>query len=186
MMNKDNLDPTSYGDLLEKLLTQLQRLPPALRQKMEKQVKELLSLIRDHRPPRFILIGRRGSGKSTLLNALFGTKVAEVGPVVAQTGKTMWKVYQGADGRSIEILDTRGVQEGGGPAEHDETASAEVSVLASVRTRSPDAFLFLCKAKEVDAAIHGDLDFCERALDETKRTHGLDAPVVGVVTQCDE
>jgi len=153
MSSKENIDPTSFSDLLGKLLTQLQRLPAPLRRKVEAQVKELLTLVRDHRPPRFILIGRRGSGKSTLLNALFGTKVAEVGPVGAQTGKTMWRMYQGADERSIEILDTRGIQEGSGPAEHDESSSAEVSVLASIRARSPDAFLLLCKAKEVDAAI---------------------------------
>ena len=182
----DDLDPTSYTALLEKLLIQVRRLPEPLRRKMEEQVKELLSLVRDHRPPRFMLIGRRGAGKSTLLNAIFGAKVAQVGPVVAQTGKTMWKTYQGPVGRTIEILDTRGIQEGGAPAEHDETSSAEASFVQSLRARTPDVFLFLCKAKEVDAAIHGDLNFCERALHETKNTHGIDAPVVGIVTQCDE
>src|SRR5262249_44974782 len=85
MRSEDDLDLTSYGNLLEKLLTQLQRLPGPLRAKVEAQGKEVLSLVRGRRPPRFVLIGRRGAGKSTLLNAIFGSKVADVGPVVAQT-----------------------------------------------------------------------------------------------------
>jgi predicted GTPase len=186
MPGEDNFDPTSYGNLLEKLLAQLQRLPGFLRAKIEAQVMELLALVRDHRPPRFVLIGRRGAGKSTLLNAIFGSKVAEVGSVAAQTGKSEWRAYQGAGGRIVEILDTRGVQEGGRPAEHDDASTAEASVLDSIRARSPDALLFLCKAKEVDAAIHGDLDFCEQALRTSKIAHEMDLPVVGVVTQCDE
>jgi predicted GTPase len=111
MSEADDVDPTDYVGLLEKLLTQLRRLPAPLRKKMEQQVRELIALVRDHRPPRFMLIGRRGAGKSTLMNGICGAKVAEIGPVVAQTGKSLWKEYEAPGGKKIEILDTRGVQE---------------------------------------------------------------------------
>jgi uncharacterized protein (DUF697 family) len=46
--------------------------------------------------------------------------------------------------------------------------------------------LFLCKAKEVDAAIRGDLDFCESLLRRISARRGAHPRVAAVVTQADE
>lgn len=100
--------------LTEMLLTPLSRLPAPLKAKIERELRELLHLIENTRPPRFMLVGRRGSGKSTLINALFDAKVAKVGAVKAQTAKAEWREYK-RDDATIEILDTRGFQEGDNP-----------------------------------------------------------------------
>lgn len=179
-------DNDDYTDLLQTLLKQLDKLPAPLRKEIEKDLQDLISLIEESRYPRFVLVGRRGAGKTTLLNAIFEAKVGEVGSVRAQTGATSWKTYEATDGKRMHILDTRGVQEGNRPAEADSAASSEESVLQAIRDASPDAFLFLIKAKEVNAAIEGDIAALLRFMAEVKKQHGYDPLVVGIVTQCDE
>jgi predicted GTPase len=80
-----------------------------------------------------MLVGRRGSGKSSLVNAIFGQQVAEVGHTKAQTGRGRWWVFQGDLG-SIEILDTRGLQEGSNPESEDDKKNALESIVASIGT----------------------------------------------------
>ena len=63
-----------------KLDNVLNHLPDAIPEKMkgvlrdkilgDKQLKELMEGIDEHRPPRFFLIGRTGVGKSSLISAL--------------------------------------------------------------------------------------------------------------------
>lgn len=184
-MTGEDETPPSYEELLVQLLSLLRRLPAPVRRKMEGELRDLLALLRDRRPPRLLLVGRRGSGKSTLLNAVFGRRVAEVGAVRAQTGAARWCRYE-RDGRAADILDTRGVQEGGGPAEAMDAETPRESIRQAVQESPPDAVLFLIKAKEVDAAVAGDLEALEGVLADLDRAHGGSTPLVAVLTQCDE
>ena len=184
-MTTDN-DQTveSYEDLVEVLLEQLSQLSPRLRKRLEKELGDFLSLVLDRRPPRFLLIGRRGVGKSTLINAIFGAEVRSVGDIEAQTGQAVWLEYE-HHGKTLEVLDTRGLQEGSAPAEEDRAASSVESILQAVRARCPDVILFLVKATDVDVAIHGDLDALEKIHRKIKIVHKRQLPIVGIVTQCD-
>lgn len=175
----------SYPALIKLLLDQLSRLPSPLKEQVEAELKELLSLAEDVRTPRFMVIGRRGAGKSTLVNALFNAPVAKVGAVTAQTGEAHWYEYE-HDGKKIEILDTRGIQEGGKPIEADSASDSQASILRAVQEKCPDVVLFLCKAKEVDSAINESLDIVEKILKRIERLHDYDPPIVGILTQCDE
>ena len=175
----------SYPALIKLLLDQLSLLPPPLRQQVEAELQELLHLVEDVRTPRFMVIGRRGAGKSTLINALFNAPVARVGAVTAQTGEAHWYEYE-HDGKKIEILDTRGIQEGSEPIEADSASNSQASILRAVREKCPDIVLFLCKAKEVDSAINESLDIFEKVLRQLERIHDYNPPIVGVLTQCDE
>lgn len=149
--------------------------------KLRKELEELRHLLLEQRAPRFALVGRRGSGKSSLINAIFGQKVAEVGHVKAQTGRGTWWAYSGDLG-SIDILDTRGLQEGGQPDEADEAGHPLDSILKALEEKTPDAILFLIKAKEVDSAVDGDID----ALVELRSKAKGPMPIVGIVTHADE
>jgi predicted GTPase len=175
----------TYADLIRTLLDQISRLPPPLRTRLEKELDELLRLVEDIRSPRFMLIGRRGAGKSSLVNAIFNSPVAKLGAVEAQTGKPQWYECE-RDGKTIEILDTRGILEGGKPDEEDSSETPQASILDAVREKCPDIILFLCKATEVDSAIRESLDIVEDVVGKIERIHEYNPPVVGILTQCDQ
>ncbi|MCL1473913.1 GTPase family protein [Argonema antarcticum] len=185
MTTTNKSDEDSFAHQIENYLEQLSRFPPFLTKEVKEDLEDFLRLVKNKRPPRFMLVGRRGAGKSTLINAIFGHRVAKIGPVRAQTGESLWFPYH-LNGNKIEILDTRGIQEGSKPVEKDEAVTTIESILNSVREKCPDATLFLCKAKELDAAIQGDLDIFENLLKSIEKIHSRDLHILGVITQCDE
>ncbi len=175
----------NYADLINLLLEQVSRLPSPLRQLLEKELNELLHLVEDIRSPRFLVIGRRGSGKSSLINAIFDAPVAKVGAVEAQTGKPKWYEYE-RDGKKAEILDTRGILEGGKPQEEDSAETPQESIEKAIREKCPDIVLFLCKATEVDSAINESLSVFEEIISKLEKIHEYNPPIIGILTQCDQ
>ncbi|MFO8231694.1 MAG: GTPase [Longimonas sp.] len=175
---------TTLIDTLKRLDQHLDKLPGSLTGRVRQHLQELRTLLLEKRPARFALVGRRGSGKSSLINALFGEEVAAVGHETAQTGAAQWYTYE-SDLGTLEVLDTRGLQEGSTPTESDTAESPEASIRAALSDTAPDVLLFLIKAQEVDAAIDGDLEALSSIADDVKEMHGHRPPIVGVVTHCD-
>src|SRR5579862_1642664 len=162
----------------------LERLPLEVAKDLRARIKTLRTVLLEKRPPALLLVGRRGAGKSSLVNALVGAKVAELGHVTAQTGRSRWYTVE-REGGQIRVLDTRGVQEGSAPAEADSAKTALESVAVEIRAQPPDIVVFVAKASEVDAAVDGDLDALESILNEVRRAHRVEPPVIAVVTHCD-
>jgi predicted GTPase len=144
----------------------------------------LRTILLEQRAPAFALVGRRGAGKSSTVNALFGSKVAEVGHVKSQTGRGKWFNYV-SDRGTISVLDTRGIQEGSKPTEEDGAKDAISSIVVELKRKAPDVILFLVKATEADSAIDTDLAALERIYAEIEREHRFRPPLVAIATHCD-
>lgn len=175
---------SQLSEVLQKLESLLERVPEKVAKEVRQQIQEFRQLLVDTRPPRFALVGRRGSGKSSLINAIFGQKIAQVGHEKAQTGEATWWPYSGELG-SIDILDTRGLQEGSRPDEADTASSPVESILAALREKAPDIILFLIKATEADAGIDNDLDALKTISQAVEKGYNYRPPVMVVATHCD-
>lgn len=171
-------------EIIELLLHTLERLPEPLREKAREEVMKVKELLLDTRPPRIMIIGRRGAGKSSLINAIFDEKVAVTGAVLSETGAAEWHTFSGKKG-SMRILDTRGIGDLSRP-DGAEDGDALDALKREVARECPDALLFCCKAKEVDAQIAHDLEVVSRLAAFTMKKHNYRLPVVAVVTQVDE
>ncbi len=162
----------------------LERLPLDVAKDLRARIATLRTVLLEKRPPALVLVGRRGAGKSSLVNALLGAKVAELGHVIAQTGRGRWYDIERGGG-VMSVLDTRGIQEGSAPAESDQAKTALESIAVELRTKAPDIVVFVVKATEVDAAIDADLDALERVYEEVRRAHRTEPPLVCAVTHAD-
>jgi predicted GTPase len=174
----------TVAGVIERLEELLDRVPMDVGKDLRARIAALRTLLLDKRPPALVLLGRRGAGKSSLVNALFGAKVAELGHVTAQTGRARWHDLS-RDGASMSILDTRGFLEGSAPAEVDAAPTALASIAVELRRHAPDIVVYVVKASDVDSAIDTDLDQLEKLLDEIRRAHGCDPPLIAAVSHCD-
>lgn len=170
------------SDLISSVETGLEKIPGVVQGDAKEKLQELQELMWNARAPRFALVGRRGSGKSSLINAIFAEEVARVGHERAETAAATWRTFEGERG-TLELLDTRGVQEGSRPDTAEEGLSALASVIGALKETTPDALLFVVKASEVDSAIDGDLDALEKVYSELG--WGREVPLIGVLSHCD-
>lgn len=165
-------------------LLQFLPLHPETVKGIQHKIALLRTILLEQRPPAFALVGRRGAGKSSLVNALFGTKVAEIGHVKSQTGQGRWFEHASERG-AISVLDTRGIQEGSRPSERDVSKDAVSSIVYELKKKVPDVIVFLVKATEADSAIDTDLQTLERIYADIEREHRFRPPLVAIATHCD-
>lgn len=178
------MDEQNISQVINILLAFIERLPNPPRDQIQGELMKIKELLFESRPPHIMVVGRRGAGKSSLVNAIFGEKVAETGAVLSQTGAAEWRVYTGAHGQ-MHILDTRGIGDRSKP-ESANFAEAIDEITSEVARVCPDALLFLCKAKEVDAHIAQDLACVEQIVAYAGKKHDYRLPLVAAVTQVDE
>ncbi len=148
----------------------------------DKELKQLMEGIDNHRPPRIFLIGRTGVGKSSLINALCGSYTAAVSDTKSCTECA--QTYECKDGERtlMEILDTRGI------AESDSLngdVSAEDMLIDEVNKFSPDVAILMLNCTHRDD-VNTDVEFLKKVAKSYADTNNLRLPIVVVINKCDE
>lgn len=148
----------------------------------DEELKRMMQGIEEHRPPRFLLVGRTGVGKSSLINAMCGAYVAEVSDV--RVGTKDIEPYACRDGERtlLEIMDSRGIGESDTLAKQD---TAESALLEKIVEFRPDAILFVLKCKARDR-IQEDVKFVRQLREKYLDAVGVAVPVIVVLNQADE
>lgn len=147
----------------------------------DKELKELMEGIDNHRPPRLFMVGRTGVGKSSLINAICGAYVADVGDVRSCTEGTTSYLCRDNDRVLMEILDTRGIAE----SEALNETKAEEVLLNEIKEFSPDVALLVLNCTHRDD-VDKDVAFMKKIADEYKQVNNVRLPIVVVVNKCDE
>ncbi len=148
----------------------------------DKELKELMGGIENHRPPRFLLIGRTGVGKSSLINALSSKYIAAVNDVESCTTET--KIYPCYDGdrKIMDIMDSRGISES---ISTDERLTAEEQLIRDISDFNPDVVLFLLAATHRDN-IDKDVEFLKSVKKRYAEINKIEVPVIVVINKADE
>jgi len=178
-MGNDN-----FKSIIEMIMNAVEKLPNPPRESLKKEMQTINEIIMENRAPKLMIIGRRGAGKSSLINAIFKEKVTSVGSVFSETGKAQWHTYKNIKG-GIDILDTRGI----GDETKPESANFENAIdeiKDAINQSCPDAILFLCKAKEIDAHISQDISNLKDIYLFIKEKYNYETPIVSLITQIDE
>lgn len=147
----------------------------------DKNLKALMDGIDNHRPPRFLLVGRTGAGKSSLINAITGFYSAQVSDTESCTpGIEICNVYEGND-IIMQLLDTRGIAE----SNPIDDLSAENQLLDQINEFSPDAAIFLLSCSHRDS-VGDDAEFCKQIVDAYQGINQIKLPIVVVANKADE
>lgn len=142
-----------------------------------KDINEVISGLKERRPPRLMMVGRTGVGKSSLINAIFGKYIARTSPVDIGTTQLSRYNYE-ADGDVLfEVIDTRGIAE----SFATNATSAEEDLKKAVIDFDPDAVLFLSDATQ-RARMDEDVTYIKKLYEEI----GKEIPLVTVLTHADE
>lgn len=174
---------------LESILSQLPNsIPENIRNMLKDKIigdnglKELMDGLENHRPPRFLLVGRTGVGKSSLINALCGVYTAEVSDTVSCTAGV--KIYQCTSQSRVlmDILDTRGIAESNAI---DNNQTAESQLLNEVSQFSPDAAIFMLNCVHRDS-IDDDVLFVKKIIQQYEKENKAVLPVAVVLSRADD
>lgn len=170
-------------DNLEELINNLPiSLPDGAQEQIKKMIfgnkdiNNVISSLKDRRPPRFFMVGRTGVGKSSLINAILGKYAARTSPIKIGTNQVQRYNYE-SDGRVLfEVMDTRGIAE----STNNQNTVAEDQLKEEIEKFDPDAVMFLTNATE-RARMDEDVEYIKQLYKDIDR----EIPLVTVITHVD-
>lgn len=181
--NRINRVVNLYDNLEELIETLPVSLPKGAQEQIKKlifgnkDINDLISSLKERRPPRLFMIGRTGVGKSSLINAIFGKYVARTSPVQIGTNQVQRYNYE-SDGRILfEVMDTRGIAE----YSNEQNTVAEEQLKEEIEKFDPDAVLFLTNATE-RARMDEDVEYIKQLYTEIN----TEIPLITVITHIDD